>query len=150
VITMAIWELVPREIYGNILKFLSGKDLTGFKAVSKSNKSAIKSEKGLIFDAIREQLKEIIMDHQLRSVPNKQKLKLKNQVRNQGHWSKTGYVVKTANKFLCIICDGGVFKVEANIEKARRLGLEHVRPYVSEVEENMQHWHHWASMTSDV
>jgi hypothetical protein len=37
--------LVPGEINGEILKFLSGKELLGFKAVSKSAKSLIKTER---------------------------------------------------------------------------------------------------------
>jgi hypothetical protein len=52
----ALWKLIPREISGNILKFLGGKELIRFKAVSKSAKSAIKDEKGFLFDAVREQL----------------------------------------------------------------------------------------------
>ncbi len=50
----AIWLLVPGEPNGNILKFLSGKELIGFKLVSKSTKSGIEGEKGLIFNAIGE------------------------------------------------------------------------------------------------
>ncbi len=42
--TMVIWSLVPGELNGNILKFLSKKELIGFKLVSKSTKSAIKGE----------------------------------------------------------------------------------------------------------
>jgi hypothetical protein len=46
--------LVHREVNGNILMFLSAKDLFRFKSVSKSAKSTVKSEKGLIFNAIGE------------------------------------------------------------------------------------------------
>jgi hypothetical protein len=49
---MAIWSLVPRDLNGIILKFLSGKELIGFKSVSKRTKSAAKSEKGKIFETI--------------------------------------------------------------------------------------------------
>ncbi len=56
----AIWGLIPRELNGNVLKFLSAKELVGFKSVSKNAKSAVESEKGLLFDAIREQLDKII------------------------------------------------------------------------------------------
>jgi hypothetical protein len=37
---------------------------------SKGAKSTVKSKKGLIFDAIREQLGEVIKEQKLRSVPN--------------------------------------------------------------------------------
>jgi hypothetical protein len=52
----AIWELIPKELNGNVLKFLSAKELVGFKSICKNAKSAVKSEKSLLFDAIREQL----------------------------------------------------------------------------------------------
>ena len=56
----AIWGSIPRELNRNILKFLSTKELVGFKSICKNTKSAVKSEKGLLFDAIREQLDKII------------------------------------------------------------------------------------------
>jgi hypothetical protein len=39
----AIWELVPREVNVNILKFLNGKELFRFRMVSKSAKIAVMS-----------------------------------------------------------------------------------------------------------
>jgi hypothetical protein len=50
----AIWGLIPRELNRNVLKFLSAKELVGFKSVYKNAKSTVESEKGLRFDAIRE------------------------------------------------------------------------------------------------
>jgi hypothetical protein len=51
-----IWRLIPGELNRNVLKFLSAKELVRFKSICKNAKSAIDSEKGLLFDAIREQL----------------------------------------------------------------------------------------------
>ncbi len=56
----AIWGSIPREINGNVLKFLRAKELVRFKSICKNAKSAVKSEKGLLFDVIREQLGKII------------------------------------------------------------------------------------------
>ncbi len=56
----AIWELIPGELNGNVLKFLSEKELVGLKSVCKNAKSAVGSEKGLLFDVIRDQLDKII------------------------------------------------------------------------------------------
>jgi hypothetical protein len=70
-------------------------------------------------------------------------------VRIQGQQGESGYVVKITKKYMYIICDGGVFKVEAGIEKARKLGVENVHPYIGEVKESMQHWHCWALMMSE-
>jgi hypothetical protein len=50
---MVIWSLVPGELNGNILKFLSVRTIR-FKLVSKRAKSAVKGEKGLIFIMIGE------------------------------------------------------------------------------------------------
>ncbi len=52
----AMWGSIPRKLNGNVLKFLSAKELVGFKSICKNDKSAIKSEKGLLFDAISKQL----------------------------------------------------------------------------------------------
>jgi hypothetical protein len=43
--TTAIWESVLGEVNGNILKFLSLKELFRFKEISKSAKTAVESEK---------------------------------------------------------------------------------------------------------
>jgi hypothetical protein len=76
----AIWGLIPEELDGNVLKFLSTKELVGFKSICKNTKSAVKSEKGLLFDAIREQLNKIIEECGFESVINAFKFKVKNCV----------------------------------------------------------------------
>ncbi len=99
------------------MKLLSEKELFGFKSVSKSVKSAIMGEKGMI----GERLKEIIKEGQFRSVPNMHKFKVKN-------WGKFSprdeveYIVKNAKKYVFVVCDGDLFKVGVNIEKAKNLG----------------------------
>jgi hypothetical protein len=76
----AIWKSIPGELNGNVLKFLSTKELVGLKSVCKIAKSAIKSEKGLLFDAIRECLDKIIEKCGFESVPKAFKFKVKNCV----------------------------------------------------------------------
>jgi hypothetical protein len=76
----AIWGLIPEELNGNVLKFLSTKELVGFKSICKNTKSAVKSEKGLLFDAIREQLNKIIEECGFESVLNAFKFMVKNHV----------------------------------------------------------------------
>jgi hypothetical protein len=39
----AIWRLIPGELNGNFLKFLSAKELVGFKSICKNTKNAIES-----------------------------------------------------------------------------------------------------------
>jgi hypothetical protein len=42
----AIWELIPKELNGNVLKFLSTRELVVLQSVCKNAKSTIESEKG--------------------------------------------------------------------------------------------------------
>ncbi len=110
------------------------KELFRFKVVSKSTKSAVESEKGLIFNAIRAQLGEVIKEQKLRSVPNEHKLKLKNWVKIQGQQGITGYVVRTTKSYVSLICDKEVFKMDAIIWSGKNLWIIHVHPYIGEVE----------------
>ncbi len=126
---MVIWSSVPGEQIGNILKFLSGKELIGFKSVSKSTKSAVKCEKGMIFDMIGELLEEIIKKGQFRSVPIKHKFKVKNRVKFSPR-DENGHTVKTTKKHVFVVHDGDVFKVRVNVERAKNLGIKHICPYV--------------------
>jgi hypothetical protein len=80
-----IWKWIPGELKKNVLKFLSAKELAGLKNVCKSARSAVKSEKRLLFDAIREQLDKIIEEFGFESVPNAFKFKVKNWVRLGEH-----------------------------------------------------------------
>jgi hypothetical protein len=131
--TTSIWESVPGELNGSVLKFLSAKELVGLKSVCKNAKSAIKCEKGLLFDAIREQLDKIIEECGFESVPNAFKFKVNNCVRLGGALGPVGYVVNTTKRCMQIIPDEDVFKAGANIKFCRNMGNVHVCPYVGEV-----------------
>ncbi len=87
----AIWELIPGECNGNVLKFLSTMELVGLKSVCKNAIIAAESEKGLLFDAIREQLDMIIE-------PNAFKFKVKNCIRLGGALGPVGRVVNTTKR----------------------------------------------------
>jgi hypothetical protein len=89
--------LIPGELNKNVLKFLSTKELVGFKSVCNNAKSTIKSEKGLLFDAIREQLDKINEECGFESVPNAFKFKVKNCLR-LGALGPVGYVVNTTKR----------------------------------------------------
>jgi hypothetical protein len=131
--TTAIWGLIPRELNGNVLKFLSAKELVGFKSVCKNAKRAIRSEKGLLFDAIREQLDKIIEECGFESVQNSFKFKVKNCVRLGGALGPVGNVVNTTKRCVQIVQDKDKFKAEADIKFGRNMGTVHVCPYVGEV-----------------
>ena len=89
--TTSIWELIPRELNGNILKFFSAKEVVRFKMGCKNAKSAVESEKGLLFDAIRMRLDMIIDEHGLESVPNAFNFKVKNCIRLLAFYKRFAY-----------------------------------------------------------
>jgi len=106
--------------------------LFGFKSVCKNAKSAVKSEKGLLFDAIREQLDKIIEECGFESVPN--------AIQVQGQESHTfrtlnlvGCVVDTTKRCIQIVQDEDVFKAGADIKIGKNMGTVYVCPYAGEV-----------------
>ncbi len=118
----AIWELISRELNGNVLKFLSAKELVRFKSICKNAKSSIKSENGLLFDAIREQLDKIIEECGFESVPDAFKFKVKNHVCLGGALGPVDYDVNTTKGWVQIVHDEEVFKVGADIKFGRNMG----------------------------
>jgi hypothetical protein len=129
----AIWESIPRELNRNTLKLLCAKELVGFKIVCKNAKSAIKSEKGLLFDAVRGPLDKIIEECGFESVPNAFKFKVKNRIHLGGALGPVGYVIKPTKRCVQIIQDEDVFQARADIKFGRNMGTVHVCPYVEEV-----------------
>jgi hypothetical protein len=87
----AIWGSIPGELSRNVPQFLSAKELVGFKSVCKNAKSAVESEKGLLFDVI------IIEECGIESIPNAFKFKVKNCM-CLGALGLVGYVVNTTKK----------------------------------------------------
>jgi hypothetical protein len=129
----AIWGSIPGELNGNVLKFLSANELDGFKSICKKAKSTIKSEKGLLFDAIREQLDKIIEEFGFESVPNAFKFKIQNCVSLGGALGPVAYVVNTTKRCMQIVQDEDMFEAGANVKFGRNKGNVHVCPYVWEV-----------------
>ncbi len=138
----AIWGLVPGELNGNVLKFLSAKELAGFKSICKNAKSTMESEKVLLFDAIREQLDKMIEKCGFESVPNAFKFKVKNCV-HLGALGPVGNVVNTTKRCVQIVQDEDVFKARANIKIGRNMGTVHVCPYIGEVTGDLRGGHGW-------
>jgi hypothetical protein len=128
-----IWGSILGELNGNVLKFLSAKELFRFKSICKNAKSAVKSEKGLLFDAIREQLDKIIEECESESAPNAFKFKVKNRIHLGGILGPVGYVVNTIKRCMQIVQDEDLFKAGANIKFGRNMGTVHVCPYVGKV-----------------
>jgi hypothetical protein len=137
-----IWGLIPRKLNRNVLQFLSAKELVGFKSVCKNAKSTIEGEKGLLFDAIREQVDKIIEECWFESVPNAFKFRVKSRIRLEA-LGPVGYVVDTTKRCMHNIQDEDVFKAGANIKIGRNMGTVHVHPYIREVTGNLRRVHGW-------
>ncbi len=95
----------------------------------------------MIFDVLKEQLGGMIVERWFSPVPNKFKVKLMNQVRLRGHPGKARYVLSTMESCVSIILEEDIFKVNDGVVIANNLGFEHIRPYIREAEEVVQHWH---------
>ena len=96
-------------------------------------KSAVESEKGLLFDGIRERLDKINEECGFESVPNAFKFKVKNCVRLGGALGPVGYVVNTTKIRMQIVPGEDLFKAGADIKFGRNMRTVHVCPYVGEV-----------------
>jgi hypothetical protein len=107
--------------------------LVRFKSICKNAKNTIESEKGLLFDAIGEQLDKITKECGFESVPNTFKFKVKNCLSLGGALGPVGYVVNTTKRCMQIVQDEDVFKGGADIKIGRNMGTVHVRPYIGEV-----------------
>ena len=86
---------IPGELSQNVLQFLTGKDLMTFALVSKSTEITIKNCKGLLFDAIQEELDDFINQNE-RQV-NEHRFKKKDWVCINGI---NGYVVRVTRKYI--------------------------------------------------
>ena len=84
---------IPGELSQHVLQFLTGKDLMTFALVSKSTEITIKNCKGLLFDAIQEELDDFINQNE-RQV-NEHRFKKKDRVCINGI---NGYVVRVTKK----------------------------------------------------
>jgi hypothetical protein len=124
----AIWGLIPRELSRNVLKFLSAKELVGFKSICKNAKSTVQSKKGLFFKAIREQLDKIIEECGFENVPNAFKFKVRNLIRFGEACGPVGYDVHTTNRCMPIVQYEDMFKAGVNIKVGRDMGTVHVHP----------------------
>ncbi len=89
----AIWESIPEELNWNVLKFLRAKELVGLKSDCKNATSTVKSEKRLLFYAIREQLDKTIRECGFESVLIAFKFKVKSRVRLGGALGPVGLVM---------------------------------------------------------
>jgi hypothetical protein len=101
--------------------------------VCKNAKSAVESEKGLLFGAIRVRLDMIIDKHGLKSVPNAFNFKVKNRIRLPAFPCVVGYIVKTTQRCVCSFLVEDIFKAGVNIKTVQNLGTVHACPYVGEV-----------------
>jgi hypothetical protein len=129
----AIWESIPRELNRDVLRFLSAKELGEFKRVCKNAKSNVKSEKGLLFNAVRERLDKIIEECEFESVPNTFKFKVKICIRLGGDLGPVHYFHNTTKRCMQIVQDEDVFKAGADIKFGRNMGTVRVHPYIREV-----------------
>ena len=138
--------LIPKELNQNIVQFLTGKDFLRFKMVSKTAEMAVKHFHALLYDAIHEQIGELLVELNIdqsrrQDQVNEHKFKAGNHVRIYGGGEVNGYCVRVTPKY--------VFYVPNIQRMGNDDGVAHVHPYDGDVVEVVQHWRTWASMTQE-
>jgi len=122
---------------------LTGKELLRVAKVSMTVERVVRKCKALLFDAIHEQIDEFV-DQNGRQQVNLYGFKKKNRVHVcgiNGVWSN-GYCMKVTPKCVYFVRSENIFERHPDIERVKNTGgVVHVRPYIGNVVEVVQHWH---------
>ena len=123
--------------------------------VSKKAEMIVEHCHALIYDAIHEQLRDLLdelnIDWSRRHVQvNEHKFKAGNCVRIHGQGRVNGYCVRVTPKYVFYVCKIDIFKHRPTIHRERNDdGVGHVRPYYGDIVEKVQNWRTWASLTQE-
>jgi len=134
---------IPGELNQNNLIILTGKDLLRVAKVSKTVEWVVRKCKALLFDAIHERIDEFVNQNGRQQV-NLHGFKKKNRVcicGINGVWIH-GYCVRVTPKYVYFVRLKNIFERHPEIDRVKNTGgVVHVRPYIGNVVEVMQHWH---------
>ena len=127
---------IPKELNRNILQFLTGKELLRFAMVSKKADMIVKHCHALMYDAIHEQLRDLVdelnIDRGRRHVVqvNEHKFKAGNCLRVHGGGGDNGYCVRVTPKFVFFVIKPDIFNHHPFIHRVGNDdGVMHARQY---------------------
>ena len=134
---------IPGGLNIYIVKFLTGKDLLRAAKVSKTIERVTRKCKALLFDAIHEQIDELVNQNGRQQV-NLHRFKKKNCVCVCGINGVriNGYCMRVTPKYIYFVCSKNIFERHHDIDRVKNTGgVVRVHPYIGNAVEVVQHWH---------
>jgi hypothetical protein len=135
---------LPDVINSKILEYAHWSDIFTLRSLSDNQRREIDGNKSLVFNLTMQRLDEIIRNHIVKSNKsvNSHHFILKNRVSfmAKDRKLKTGYIIHFSNEFVSIVHCDDIFDERAVIKKMASAKVNHVRPFVGEVEEMVKNF----------
>jgi hypothetical protein len=131
---------LPDVINAKILKYMHWKDIFALRSLSDNQKREIDRNKLLVFNLTMKCLDEIIrkINTKTNTLANARHFALKNRVSFKAadnRTLKTGYIVNFSKKYVSIVHCNDIFDKGADVKKMVSAKVNHICPFVGEVEE---------------
>jgi len=128
---------LPDVINSKILEYSHWSDIFTLRSLSDNQKREIDVNKRLIFDLTMQRLDEIIRKLNVKTKANAHRFVLKNRVNFMAddRTLTNGYIVHFSKEYVSIVHCDDVFDEGAVVKKMGNAKVNHVRPFVGEVEE---------------
>jgi len=140
---------IPKELNRKILQYLPCRDFLRFSMVSTKAFLNVEFSHALMYDAIHEQINDMVKVLNKQRNQNKHKFRVGNCVRIGKE--ESGYVVRVTPKMVFYVMEKDIFQMEPRILKiGNDNGVSPMRPYYAAVPvEVVKNWHTWASVTEE-
>jgi hypothetical protein len=137
---------LPDVINAKIFKYTHWKDIFALRSLSDSQKREIDGNKLLVFNLTMQRLDEIIrkINTKTNTLANARHFVLKNHVSFKAannRTLKTGYIVNLPKKYVSIVHCNDVFDEGTDIKKMVSAKVNHIHPFVGEVEEMVDNFY---------
>jgi hypothetical protein len=131
---------LPDVINSKILEYGHWSDIFTLRSLSDNQRREIDDNKSLVFNLTIQCLDEIIKNHSVKSnkkSANSHHFILKNRVSfmAKDRKLKTGYIIHLSNENVSIVHCDDIFNERAVVKKMVSANVNHIRPFVGEVEE---------------
>jgi hypothetical protein len=133
---------LPDVINSKILEYAHWSNIFTLRSLSDNQKREINGNKSLVFNLTMQHLNEIIKNHTVKSnkSANSHHFILKNHVSfmAKDRKLKTGYIIHFSNEFVSIVHCDDIFNERAVVKKMVSADVNHILPFVGEVEETVK------------
>jgi hypothetical protein len=135
---------LPDVINSKILEYVHWSDIFTLRSLSDNQRREIDDNKSLVFNLTMQRLDEIIKNHSVKSnkSANSHHFILKNRVSfmAKDRKLKTGYIIHLSNEYVSIVHCDDIFNERAVVKKMACANVNHIRPFVGEVEETVKNF----------